>query len=183
MIFSFFQPIEYQGKAMTDIIRNYRAYFDSIIGDYNIKTYYLTGSPRPEQAAYEIYGNQNLYWVLLMLNDNYDPFHEWLTDQQSAYESGEQRYADVGGNQVLYHVDREGEKYYNLVEDSEHPGNWYDKGDIHKRHLQYSGALAAIDVMEDAVLRNEEKRKIKIIEPSQMDNFINAFVREMEKVL
>lgn len=181
MLFSFFPAIEYKGKMITDIVRNYRAYFNAIISDYNIQTYYIQGSPRPEQVAYEVYGNQQLYWVLLMLNDVYDPFHDWITDQETAYESAQQRYEFIGGNQVLYHVDKDGNKYWNLVEYPVGSGSWYDKGDIHHRHLQFSGTLAAVDTLEDAILKNEEKRKIKIIDPGQIRQFINAFVREMEK--
>lgn len=180
MLFSFFPAIEYNGKMITDIVRNYRAYFNAIISDYNIQTYYIQGSPRPEQVAYEVYGNQQLYWILLMLNDVYDPFHDWITDQETAYESAEQRYANVGGNQVLYHVDIDGNKYWNLTEYPKGSSNWYDKGDIHHRHLQFQGALSAVDTLEDAILRNEERRKIKIIDPTQIKQFINAFIREME---
>lgn len=181
MLFSFFPAVEYQGKMITDIIRNYRAYFNAIISDYNITSYYIQGSPRPEQVAYEVYGNQHLYWILLMLNDVYDPFHGWIVDQESAYESARQRYEDVGGNQVLYHVDSEGNKYWNLTEFPAGSGNWYDKGDKHHRYLQFQGSLAAIDTLEDSILKNEEMRKIKIIDPSQIKQFINAFIREMEK--
>lgn len=181
MLFSFFPPIEYKGKMITDIIRNYRSYFNAIISDYNIITHYIQGSPRPEQVAYEVYGNQQLYWVILMLNDVYDPFHGWLLDQESVYQSQIQRYSDVGGNQVLYHVDKQGNKYWNLVEFPIGSGNWYDKGDKNHRYLQFQGALSAIDTYEDGILKNEEKRKIKIIHPSQIKQFINAFVREMEK--
>lgn len=181
MLFSFFPAIEYNGKMITDIVRNYRAYFNAIISDYNVQTYYIQGSPRPEQVAYEVYGNQQLYWILLMLNDVYDPFHDWITDQETAYESAEQRYANVGGNQVLYHVDIDGNKYWNLTEYPKGSSNWYDKGDIHHRYLQFHGALSAVDTLEDAILRNEERRKIKIIDPTQIKQFINAFIREMEK--
>lgn len=180
MLFSFFQPIEYKGKLVTDILRNYRAYFNAIIGDYNINTYYIQGSPRPEQVAYELYGNPQLYWLLFMLNDVYDPFYDWITDQESAYQAAEQRYKGLGGNQVLYHVDEHGEKYWNLVEYPVGSGNWYDKGDEHHRHLQFQGALAAVDIYEDAILQNEKRRKIKVLDPSQVKHFINAFVRQME---
>lgn len=181
MLFSFFQPTEYKGKVIADVFHNYRSYFNAIISDYTIITYYIQGSPRPEQLAHEIYGNQQLYWVLLMLNDIYDPFHDWVKDQESVYQSQIQKYSEIGGNQVLYHMDKDGNKYWNLTEYPKGSGNWYDKGDIHHRHLQFQGGLSAVDIYEDGILKNEEKRKIKIIEPTQIKKFLNAFVREMEK--
>lgn len=183
MLFSYFDPINYDGKQTTQIFKNYRAYFNRALNNFNLKTYYINGSPRPEQLAHLLYGNSQLYWVLLMLNNNYDPFHGWLKGQEASYQSAIQRYSNVGGEQVLYHVNKDNERFYNLVEDPENPGNWYDKGDVFKRHIQYKGALAAVDTLEDAILKNEVNREIKIIDPADINSFISAFIREMEKSL
>lgn len=181
MLFSYFEPITYGGKTTTDIFRNYRAYFNRVAVKYKLKTHYIRGNPRPEQLAYSLYGNQQLYWVILMCNNIYDPFHGWIESQEASYQSAIQRYKDIGGEQVLYHVDAQGEKYYNLVEKPGFPGHWYDKGDKLMKHLQYNGPLAAVDTLEDSILRNEVKREIKIISPRDIDAFLNSFIREMEK--
>lgn len=189
MLFSFFDPITYTAKtvdenakpiSMTDIFRNYKAYFKRVAANYRLRTYYIQGSPRPEELSYTIYGNPQLYWVLLMCNDNYDPYYGWITSQEAAYRASEQRYENAGGNQVLYHVDAKGERYYNLVESETNPGTWYDKGDTLQEHPQYQGALAAVDVYEAAILENEKKRQIKIISPADIDTFIADLIREME---
>lgn len=189
MLFSFFDPINYTAKTidenakpipMTDIFRNYKAYFKRVASNYRLRTYYIQGSPRPEELSYQIYGNPQLYWVLLMANDNYDPYYGWIISQEAAYQSSEQRYSNAGGNQVLYHVDRAGEKYYNLVESTKNPGTWYDKGDTQQEYIQYQGALAAVDTYEDAILTNEAKREIKIISPGDIDAFLRDLIREME---
>ncbi|QQV89008.1 baseplate wedge subunit [Providencia phage PSTRCR_121] len=183
MIFSFFDPIEYKNAPTTQIFKNYRAYFNRVVPNFKLKTYYISGSPRPEQLAYTLYGNSQLYWVLLMINDNYDPFYGWICGQEASYQAAIQRYKDVGGQQVLYHVDNNGERYYNLVEHPINKNHWYDKGDKEMKYLQYQGPLAAVDTLEDAILRNESKREIKIIDPNDMSNFISSIIREMEKSL
>lgn len=189
MLFSFFDPINYTAKTvnenakaipMTDIFRNYKAYFKRIISGYRLRTYYIQGSPRPEELAYQIYGNTQLYWVLLMCNDNYDPYYGWITSQEAAYRAAEQRYENAGGDQVIYHIDAKGDKYYNLVESETNPGTWYDKGDLAQEYPQYQGALAAIDIYEDAIRSNEKKRQIKIIAPSDINSFLSDLIREME---
>ncbi|UQJ95067.1 baseplate wedge subunit [Klebsiella phage CPRSA] len=101
--------------------------------------------------------------------------------QEAAYQCAIQRYSEVGGEQVLYHVDENNNKYYNLVEDPNNPGHWYDKGDKPMLYLQYQGVLAPVDIYEDAVLQNEAKRTIKIISPSDIQAFLNDFIKEMEK--
>lgn len=198
MLFSFFDPITYEAKTihknapsltnsdiksipMTDIFRNYQSYFKSVAKNYQLKTYYISGSPRPEELAYQLYGNPQLYWVLLMCNNVYDPYYGWITNQEASYQYAIQKYEYSGGEQVLYHVDENGEKYYNLVSDDGY--TWYDKGDKAKAFPQYEGALAAVDTYEAAILDNEHKREIKIIDVSDIDNFIAALIKEMEKAL
>ena len=48
-------------------------------------------------------------------------------------------------------------------------------------HPQYKGPLAAVDVYEDAIRRNEAMREIKIIDPSDIESFISALIKLMEK--
>jgi len=181
MIFSFFPSVDYKGTPTADIYRNYRFYFNRVLRNYKPRSYQLTGTLRPEQLAETLYGQQQYYWVLLMLNNNYDPFYGWITDQETAYQCAIQRYSNVGGEQVLYHVDAERNRYYNLTEDPVNPGFWYDKGDVNRLHLQYKGTLVPIDIYEDAVLQNEAKRTIKIINPSDIQSFVSDFIKEMEK--
>ncbi|WJZ28046.1 baseplate wedge subunit [Serratia phage 92A1] len=182
MLFSFFDPISYQNVTTTDIFRNYRGYFNRVAAKFKIKTYYITGAPRPEKLAYDLYGNTQLYWILLMLNNNYDPFWGWIQNQEACYQGSIQRYKDIGGeNQVVYHVDEKGEKYWNLTNYPEAPEIWYDKGDKNKLYVQFIGPLAAVDTLEASILDNEERRQIKIIDPNDMPQFISSFIREMEK--
>ena len=189
MLFSFFNPIDYQAKTVgstkviptADIFRDYREYFNKVADKYLLQTHYIQGSPRPEELAYQLYGNSHLYWILLMCNNVYDPFHGWIKSQDACYQSAQQKYSEIGGDQILYHVDSSSKKYYNLVEFPENSGNWYDKGDKNHWYIQYSGALAAVDIYEDAILENEKPRAVKIINPNDIDSFLSDIIREMEK--
>ncbi|ADI96397.1 gp53 baseplate wedge subunit [Acinetobacter phage Ac42] len=188
MLLSFYDPISYTAKTvnknakpvlMTQIFRDYKEYFDRVAVNYRLISYYIQDAPRPETLANELYGNVQLYWVLLMCNNIYDPFHGWIKSQEAVYDSVEQEYDEP--EQVVYHVDVKGEKYFNLVEYPLYSGIWYDKGDKNRLHRQYTGALRAVDANEAALLNNEAKRKIKIIAPSDIDAFLADFIKEMER--
>lgn len=200
MLFSFFDPIEYDAKTirknspslsknlptnvpMADIFRDYRSYFDKVAVRYKLKNYYISGAPRPEELAYQLYGNTQLYWVLLMCNNNYDPYWGWITNQEACYQGAMQRYKDLGSNKTLYHINEKGEKFWNLVNYPDEPSVWYDKGDVNRRYPQYNGALAAVDSYENAIRENEYKREIKIIDPYDIESFISALIREMEQAI
>lgn len=190
MIFSFFDPIAYAAKtvninatelSITDIFRNYHGYFNRVAVNYQLKTYYISGSPRPEELSYLLYGNTQYYWVLLMCNNIYDPYHGWIESQEASYQGAIQKYSQVGGEQVLYHINIDGEKFWNLVEYPTGSEVWYDKGDLDHEYPQYTGALAAVDTYEDAIRKNEAKREIKIIDPNDIESFISSLIKEMEK--
>lgn len=177
MIFSFFDSVRYKGSDLADIFRNYNSYFKKASSKYIIKNYVLQGAPRPETVAYNLYNNTDLYWVLLMLNSIRDPFHGWIKTETACYESADQKYPE---NKVLYHVDRLGNKFYNLVEYPVGSNLWYDKGDETYSHLQYDLALKAIDIYEDSIIENERLRYIKIIDPKDINSFLSDFIRELE---
>lgn len=179
MIFSYFDAKEYNNIRLTDIFKNYRTYFDKAIKNFNIKDYYITGAPRPEELSYMLYENVNLYWVLLLLNNVYDPYYDWIKEQDVCYKMAEQKYKYIG-NHIVYHRDKEYNKYYNLVEYPKGSNLYYDKGDTKYKHLQYSGSLVPVDIYEDAVIENEKYRRIKIIDPEDIGNFISNFIRHME---
>lgn len=187
MIFSFYNPIQYTASTitpnaspvlMTQIFKNYESYFRTVLKRYRLTSYYIQGAPRPEELSNELYGNPQLYWVLLMCNNIYDPFHGWIKSQEAVYESVRQQHPTPG---ISYHKDLKGEKYYNLTEKPGEPGVWYDIGDKYFEKPQYYGALAAVSWAEDAILQNEQKRRIKIISPSDIDNFIADLIKEMER--
>lgn len=188
MLLSFHDPVPYAAKTvnkkassvlMTNIFKDYKEYFDRVAINYRLVTYYIQGAPRPETLAYELYGNVQLYWVLLMCNNIYDPYHEWIKPQEACYQSVDQQYENAE-DLIAYHVNIKGEKFYNLVQDQSEPGSWYDKGDEFKLHKQYVGALNPVTVYEDAILENERKRQIKIIAPSDIESFLSDLIREME---
>ena len=39
--------------------------------------YNVTGGKRPEQIAYEEYGDESYYWIVLQVNDIVDYYNEW----------------------------------------------------------------------------------------------------------
>ena len=119
---------------------------------------------------------------MLFANNVYDPYHGWIKSQNQVYESLEQEYENPESI-IAYHTNLQGEKFYNLVEHPDKSNQWYDKGDITRSHLQYSGVLAPKNLYEAALLENDEKRKIRIINPSDIESFLGELIKEMERNL
>lgn len=186
MIFSFFDPVKYNNRLTADIFRDYQNYKRKALGRIKLKTYSITGAPRPEQLAQILYGSPDLYWVLLLINNVVDPFHGWIKTTEACQQSAIQRWSKMpngvlNNNRIVYHADANGERFYNLIEDPKNPGNWYDKGDTKMKHIQYVGPLKPVDIFGAEVIENEKLRTIKIIDRRDLQGFISNFTREMEK--
>lgn len=185
MIFNFFDPVEYNGVKITNIFKNYKKYFDEVADNFILKEYKIKGNPRPELLSHNIYGNVNHYWVILMLNNIYDPFHGWIKSQEQIHSSSIQKYKNFPDkeNTVLYHRDINGNKHYRMSEYPIGSGIYYDIGDINRVAVQFVGALAPVSAIEHEMYENELKRDIKILAPNELGAFLDMLTRRMELVL
>ncbi|QHJ78976.1 MAG: hypothetical protein [Caudoviricetes sp.] len=178
MIFTSFLPIEYAGHPTADIFHNFKMYVDQASKDLILRDYMIEGSDRPELVSWKLYNDSQYYWVLLMLNAIYDPYHGWIKSQEAVHQSSEYRYKETGGvYHTAYHINDRGKRYYNLYEDDRFPGHWYDKSDHAKEFLQYKGTLVPVSIIEDELNKNEQKRIIKIIAPGDINSFISSLRR------
>lgn len=180
-LFGYFGTIDYGGSETVDLFHNFDRFYKNIESNYLLKEYSIRNSPRPELLSYQLYGTVEYYWVILMVNKIYDPYYDWLMSDQAVYEFSDQKYQYVGGsNKVAYHVNVDGEKFWNVVEDPMHPNLWYDSRDVLKKHLQYNGPMVPVTNIEHELNENEKKRIINIVPPSDIKRFVGDIRRQME---
>ncbi|ADM80174.1 baseplate wedge subunit [Aeromonas phage phiAS5] len=179
-----FDPIVYNGVPTANIFKSYGKYFDEVAASFVLRKYFISGNPRPELLSYQLYGDSSYYWILLYLNGIYDPFHGWIKSQEQVHTSTQQKYKNFPQkeNTVLYHVDTKGKKYQRMSEYPIGSGNWYDIGDTAHLHLQHQGTLAPVSAIEHELNENENKRNILILSPGDLQTFLDALTRRMEKV-
>lgn len=181
-LFGYFGTIDYGGTETVDLFHSFDRFYKNIESKYTLKEYTITNSPRPELLSYKLYGTTEYYWVLLMVNEIYDPFYDWILSDEAVHEYSNQKYQHVGGaNKVAYHVNEAGEKYWNVVEDPNHPNLWYDSRDVLKKHIQYNGPMVPMTNIEHELLENEKKRVIKIIPQKDIKKFVSDIRRQMEE--
>lgn len=178
MIFSSFPAVNYDGRPTADIYRNYRQYVNQAAKNLVLRDYLIEASDRPELISWKLYDDSQYYWILLMLNSNYDPFHGWIRSQDAIHQSAEYSYSQIGtANQIAYHVNENNKRFYNLYEDPDFPNHWYDKIDPHKKYLQYQGPLVPVTIIEDQLSRNEDLRTIRIVAPGDLNAFLTNYKR------
>lgn len=183
MIFGFFDTTTYNSATCTDIFHPFKSYFDDALSGFVTRKFQITGSPRPEYLSHQLYGSPKYYWVILMANNNWDPFHGWVKSEEAVHQSSMIKYQNLPNKQhtVMYHIDSTGKKYYRMREYPVGSKNWYDEGDVDNKYIQHVGALVPVTAIEHELDLNEAKRVIDIVVPGDLPKFVDALTRIMEK--
>lgn len=178
MIFTVFGQTTYNGVNVADIFNNLTFYYDIIKSNFTLRKYEIEGDARPEQVAYDLYGDPNMYWVLFLVNSITDPYHDWIKSMNATQETTIYRYQYVGGSeQVDHYVDEQDRQWFRVIENPVGSKNWYskDKFDNPDRFV-YRGTMIPVSVTEHEHNLNEEKRIISVISPAEISTFVNVLL-------
>ena len=123
-------------------------------------TYDVKSGETPELIADKLYNDPELHWVVLMMNDITDRYHQWPLNE----------------NQFLAHIN---DKYSNVdavhhYEISQTSGDTTIKIDIGTDNTDHSGATA-ITNYEYEVTQQDEMRKIRLLDPAYIETFVGEY--------
>ena len=131
-------------------------------------TYDVKEGETPEMVANKLYGDPELHWVILLINDITDRYHQWpmTTPQFQAYV--QDKYANPDATH-----------HYEITQDS---------GDTTKKIEIYnpidSDAYASATVItnfEYEQNQQDEIRKIRLLDPKYIDDFVEEYKELMKE--
>jgi|TARA_R110000796_G_scaffold3038_5_gene11725 hypothetical protein len=122
--------------------------------------YNVLGNETPESLAFDFYGNAELHWVLLLVNDIFDRYHDWPmnTNQFQAFVS------DKYDNPDDVH-------HYEISQSSGDTDVTINIGDD---NTDYPSATL-ITNFEYEEKEQDKKRQIKILSAAYLPNFIKEY--------
>ena len=123
-------------------------------------TYDVKSGETPELIADKLYNDPELHWVVLLMNDITDRYHQWPLNE----------------NQFLAHIN---DKYSNVdavhhYEISQTSGDTTIKIDIGTDNADHSGATA-ITNYEYEVSQQDDMRKIRLLDPAYIEAFVDEY--------
>ena len=172
MYFNFFPTVDYvnvgqsNSKTVTNILKR-AAIREVVKNNLAIYTKYIIKSGEtPESVAFNVYGDAELHWVILLTNDIYDRYHQW----------------PMNVNQFLAYVN---EKYTNPnathhYEISQSSGDTSVKIDIGSDNTDYPSATAVTN-FEYEESRQDDLRQIRLLNVAQVNKVVNDFSRLMKE--
>lgn len=165
--FKYFPTIDYDPignqnkKSIRDILIRVKMK-DSIRGTKAIFSKYdVKEGQRPEDVAFEQYGDPGLHWIVLMMNEITDPYYDWPMGLRDLEKFVAAKYTDVN---AIHH--------YEIAQSS---------GDTNtKIHVESDtvGATAITNYEYEETV-NDAKKQIRLLDSGYVNQIKNEFINEV----
>ena len=170
MFFSKFPYIVYDSvgngefKIVTNLLRRVAIRSKVKANTLFFDTYDVKEGETPEMVAHKLYGDSELHWVVLLVNNVTERYHQWPKNT----------------NQFLAYIN---DKYSNVdathhYEISQVSGDTTIKIDIGTDNTGHSGATAITNFEYEEALE-DKKRSIRLLDPA----YIGPFVAEFDSLM
>ena len=130
-------------------------------------TYDVKEGETPESIAHKLYGNAELHWVVLIVNDITDRYHQWPMTFAQFLQYVNDKYDDVN---AVHH--------YEVTQSS---GDTTTKIEVYSNSALFSGdtdfygTATAVTNLEYEESLQDQRRKIKLLDPQYLPQFISEF--------
>ena len=172
MYFSKFPYIIYDSvgngefKIVTNLLRRVAIRSNIKANTLFFDTYDVKEGETPEMVAHKLYGDPELHWVILLVNNVTERYHQWPKNT----------------NQFLAYIN---DKYSNVdathhYEISQVSGDTTIKIDIGTDNTGHSGATAITNFEYEEALE-DKKRSIRLLDPTYLEAFVAEFESLMEE--
>ena len=123
-------------------------------------TYDVRNGETPESIAFKLYGDAELHWVIMLVNNITDRYHDWPMTEAQFLQFVKDKYDNVD---AVHH--------YEITQTS---GDTSIKIDVGTDNTNYSDATL-ITNYEYEQEQQDAKRKIRLLDPSYMSDFVEEF--------
>ena len=168
--FDMFPQLFYDSKGdgkytiMTNLLARVKLIDDAKLNIVDFDYYNVKDGETPEMIAHKYYGDINLHWTILTVNDVIDYYEDWPMSVQRFEEFIKDKYDNPQG---IHHY-----------EISQTSGDATVTIDVGMNTTEYPSATAISNYQYEDGLQ-EKKRQIRLIQP----RYIKEFVKEFESKL
>jgi len=166
---------EGQFKGVTNLLRRVAIRSEVKNNAVIYDVYNVQEGETPESLAHRIYGDSDRHWIILIMNNIIDRYHDWPMAGNQFLEYINDKYDDVN---AVHH--------YELPQSS---GDTKTKIEVYAQEALYLGDLdyynsaTTITNFEYEEAEQDKKRKIRLLDPSYVDQFETEFRRLMKESL
>ena len=159
---------DYNFKEVTNILRRVKLRAKVKTNVMLFDTYDVKEGETPEMIADKLYGNPELHWVVLMVNDITDRFHQWPMNFSQFNQYVADKYDDVNGIHHYEVAQESGDTSIKIWVENDSDTN------------AYSGATA-ITNYEYEQSEQDRKRKIRLLDVQYLGLFTSEFEKRIKE--
>ena len=136
-------------------------------------TYDVREGESPESIADKMYDDPELHWIVLLVNDITDRYHQWPMNFSQFNQFIADKYDDVDGTH-----------HYEVAQSS---GSSTTKIEVYNNSALYSGDddfynnATAITNIEYEETQQDIKRKIRLLDPRYIEDFVEEYINLMNE--
>ena len=136
-------------------------------------TYDVKEGESPESIADKLYDDPELHWVVLLVNDVTDRYHQWPLNYSQFNQYIADKYDNIDG---VHH--------YELAQSS---GNTDTKIEVYNNSALYSGdqdfysTATTITNREYEETQQDQKRQIRLLDPRYLQQFVEEYETLMKE--
>ena len=123
-------------------------------------TYDVKNGETPESIAFKLYDDAELHWVVMLINDITDRFHDWPLTEAQFLQFINDKYDNVN---AVHHY-----------EISQQSGDTKKKINIGTDNTDYPAATAITNYEHEQEVQ-DNKRKIRLLDPSYIGQFVEEY--------
>ena len=150
----------YEFKDVTNILKRVAIRSKVKTNTMLFDTYNVREGETPESIADKLYDDSQLHWVIMLVNDITDRYHYWPLNGAQFNQFVDEKYSNPDG---IHH--------YEISQDS---GDTSIVIDIGTDNTDYPTATP-ITNREYEESEQDRKRKIRLLDPRYLDNFVEEF--------
>ena len=176
MYFSSFPIIPYDSKGdlqfkdVTNLLRRVGMRTKLKTNTFLYDTYDVKEGETPEMIAHKLYGDPELHWIVLLVNEITDRYHQWPMSGMQFLDYINDKYSNPDG---IHHY-----------ETAQTSGDTKIKIEVENDVDEdaYTG-LTPITNREYEQNEQDKKRKIRLVDPSFVEQFVDEFKKLMSETV
>ena len=171
MYFSHFPLLVYDAagtddyKLVTNLIKRVAMHAKAKSVASIFDTYDVRSGETPEMVSYEYYGDPEYHWIILLVNNITDRYHQWPMNNRQFHSHVSTRYDNVDATH-----------HYEIYQVS---GDTTVKINIGPSNVDTDGETIADAVLvtnrEYEEAKQDELRKIRLLDPTYVEQFVEDF--------
>lgn len=178
--FKHFNIITYDGKKAINIMNSILLKFKNIDNTTLYFYYTIKDGDTPESVAYNVYGESDLHWTILLLNNIVDPYHDWALSGRRFQKFLTGKYGDDVND--IHHFKYEDQHFYKNQSIKLDESNYLNFNDIYdnwKNGISLPYKVIPITNTEYENTLNDGKREIKLLNKNKINKFVDQFTEAL----